>query len=225
MEPVKHYVEIRQFAASRMSEPTNTVLQFAPFSSQISSSFWASLAKVKVDRLQLSQESIEVLGRYSMGRSVVDRATGKIVPLPVGLHIDGEALEARGNSSGRIEVGSGNNPSVELLGHLKNFNTIEDFKNADKSVILNELGQDLLKVIESDPDPLGKLNNFTVLSFADLKKFKFIYWFAYPALLAKPSWHVDSDWKDAQSVYSSEHVSHYEWSLMSSLYLALKLIT
>jgi ubiquitin-like modifier-activating enzyme ATG7 len=191
------------------SQTGATVLQFVPFASQIPSSFWASLAKIKVDRLQLSQESIQVLGRYSPGRNVVDRATGEEVPLPVGLHIDGEALQgSESGSSGRAEVGAvSESLFVELAGHLTNFNTIEDFKKADKGAILTGLGEELLRIIESDPEPLTKINTFTVLSFADLKKFKFIYWFAYPALLAKPSWQVCSDWEDAGNNFKTEQVS------------------
>lgn len=168
--------------------------------------------------MQLSQDSIKVLGRYSMGKSVVDRVTGKVVPLPVGLHIDGEALEdvvsgggissSRSSSSSQARVeGLSDNLNVELMGNLTNFNTIEEFKKADKGAILKELGQQLLKIIETDEEPLQKLNSFTVLSFADLKKFKFIYWFAYPALLARPSWSVSSEWKDVVKVYSTEQVS------------------
>jgi ubiquitin-like modifier-activating enzyme ATG7 len=186
-----------------MSSQTNAVLQFAPFASQVSSSFWASLAKLKVDRLQLSQENVALSGKYSIGRSVIDRMTGKLVPLPVGLHIDGKALEEVDKESDNRNK----TEEVELLGELKNFNTVEDFKNADKGLILNALGQELLDIIENSPNPLEKLNTFTILSFADLKKFKFIYWFAYPALLAKPGWEVCSEWKDASSVYKEEHVS------------------
>ncbi|UZJ55215.1 hypothetical protein CBS101457_004535 [Exobasidium rhododendri] len=181
-----------------------SVLQFAPFASQISSSFWASLAKIKVDQLQLSQESIQVLGRYSKGKNVIDRVSGEEVPLPVGLHIDGEALNS--NRSGEsVQIGAEGN--VELVGHLTNFNTVEDFKKADKGDILNSLGQELLNTIENDSEPLPKLNAFTILSFADLKKFKFIYWFAYPALLAKPTWQVCNDWRDAELMYEPEQLA------------------
>jgi ubiquitin-like modifier-activating enzyme ATG7 len=191
--------------------PTSAVpplpLQFAPFSSQVPSSFWSSLAKVKIDRLQLSQDSIPVVAHYTTGRSVVDRTSGDVVPLPVGLHLDSEVLKT-GESSQSQEASS-----VELRGQLKNFNTVEDFKNADKGSI------------ETDKDPLARLNNFLVLSYADLKKFKFIYWFAYPALLAKPGWQVHSEWKTIDEVYSEEQVRirrlGREGLLNDSIYLQL----
>lgn len=175
-------------------------LQYAPFSSQVPSSFWSSLAKIKVDRLQLSQDSIPVVAHYTTGKSVVDRTTGNVVPLPVALHLDGEALSTGESSHSRDAF------VVQLKGQLKNFNTVEDFKNADKGSILDDLGKELLNSIEADEDPLAKLNNFLILSYADLKKFKFIYWFAYPALLAKPSWRVRSEWKTIDEVYSEEQV-------------------
>jgi len=175
-------------------------LQFAPFASQVPSSFWSSLAKTKVDRLQLSQESIPVAAYHTPGRSIVDRTTGDVVTLPVGLHLDGEVSKTRDSSK------SADMYSIQLAGQLLNFNTVEDFKSADKGKILNDLGKELLSIIETDPDPLEKLNRFMILSYADLKKFKFIYWFAYPALLAKPGWQVHSEWSAIDDVYSDEKV-------------------
>ena len=130
------------------------------------------------------------------------RTTGEVVALPVGLHLNGEAFEMQ-SGAGPAE---GSSTAVHLSGQVRNFNTVEDFKNADKSAILNDLGQSLLRAIQSDEDPLRTLNTFTVLSFADLKKFKFIYWMAYPALLAKPGWQVSGQWRDAEEVYSEEQV-------------------
>jgi ubiquitin-like modifier-activating enzyme ATG7 len=194
-------VDLDQLDQQRMTSADPPIaLQFAPFASQIPSSFWSSLAKTKVDRLQLSQESIPVAAHYTPGRSVIDRTTGDAVPLPVGLHLDGE-VSSSGESSKSTDAFS-----IQLAGQLKNFNTIEDFKNADKGSILNDLGETLLSIIETDPDPLAKLNNFLILSYADLKKFKFIYWFAYPALLAKPGWQVHSEWRAIDDVYSEERV-------------------
>lgn len=40
---------------------------------------------------------------------------------------------------------------------------------------------------EADTCPM-KLVNFTVLTYADLKKHKFYYWFSFPALLPTAPW-------------------------------------
>ncbi|CAH0758125.1 unnamed protein product [Diatraea saccharalis] len=70
-----------------------------------------------------------------------------------------------------------------LTGRLLNKNTIEDFKNIDKASLLNTVGEALWKDLKSGSwitNP-SCLLNFIVLSFADLKKFHYYYWFAFPA--------------------------------------------
>lgn len=70
-------------------------------------------------------------------------------------------------------------------GTLHNKNTIEDFKGTNKDEILQSEGNRIGKLIDSGKclkDP-SLLLNFLVLSYADLKKFKFYYWFAFPAPL------------------------------------------
>jgi len=69
-------------------------------------------------------------------------------------------------------------------GSLTNLNTAEDFRNFDKKDLLNSLGADITKDIhsgriEQDPSLLVK---FHVLSYADLKNHKFLYWFCFPAM-------------------------------------------
>lgn len=98
-------------------------------------------------------------------------------------------------------------------GTMKNVNTIEEYRNADKVHLLQESGRTVSSVVRhfcSNPSNSfllrlwlqiweaiidgsiysspSLLSSFLVLSYADLKKYKFHYWFAFPALHSDPSW-------------------------------------
>jgi ubiquitin-like modifier-activating enzyme ATG7 len=36
------------------------------------------------------------------------------------------------------------------------------------------------------------LNPFLLVTFADLKKYVYHYWFAFPALVSKPAWEISN---------------------------------
>jgi len=76
-----------------------------------------------------------------------------------------------------------------MTGIFKNFNTIEEFKSTEtKKDIFNSVVNSITASFETDsPD----LNPFLLVTFADLKKYIYHYWFAFPALVAKPGWEVD----------------------------------
>ncbi|QBM89375.1 ubiquitin-like modifier-activating enzyme ATG7 [Metschnikowia aff. pulcherrima] len=63
-------------------------------------------------------------------------------------------------------------------GTLYNVNTIEEFKALDKKELLTTWGHDLLKEINAG----NFREKFHLLTFSDLKKYKFYYWLAVPTL-------------------------------------------
>ncbi|RPD60458.1 E1-like protein-activating [Lentinus tigrinus ALCF2SS1-6] len=96
--------------------------------------------------------------------------------------------------------------AVSATGVFKNFNTIEDFKNADKTALFNQVADEIWKSITVDKST-ALLNRFLVITFADLKKYKYFYWFAFPAFAAKPAWEIDGEWLAPENALGAETLS------------------
>jgi len=168
-----------------------TILQFAPWASQVEPAFWHALSQLKIDVLKLSSDSVPLSAFYSSSKSFFDRNTRSEIALASPLTLPGDACNVSFAPPSR---------SYAIKGTLKNFNTIEEFKTADKAALFNHLADQIWST--NDPE---QLNQFLLLTFADLKKYKFYYWFAFPAFVAKPAWEIDPPgWRYAESVLSRE---------------------
>ncbi|KAL5363979.1 hypothetical protein BJX96DRAFT_167918 [Aspergillus floccosus] len=68
--------------------------------------------------------------------------------------------------------------------------TSDEYRNMDKTHMLQQAGQTIWDAINDGTifSCPSLLSSFIVLSYADLKKYKFHYWFAFPALHSDPSW-------------------------------------
>lgn len=106
-----------------------------------------------------------------------------------------------------------------MEGYLKNFNTIEEFKQADKQALFHATVHSVRAIPISflkptSPNSISPFNGkqiqqsteqaqpalspFLLLTFSDLKKFKFYYWFAFPGIVQNPVWEVkDQGWAPA----------------------------
>ncbi|CBQ69836.1 probable APG7-component of the autophagic system [Sporisorium reilianum SRZ2] len=178
------------------------ILKFAPFSTNIHPTFWQELSSLKIDKLQLSDDAVPIHAHYTAGKVILDRQTGEFVSLGSQIALDATSLQASSvshdSSSHPSTSASAFQPlssAIAARGLLKNFNTVESFRNADKQAIFDSTLQEIWKRLSADDeqDPETHLATFLALTFADLKKFKFYYWFAYPALVTNPPWELGEE--------------------------------
>lgn len=74
----------------------------------------------------------------------------------------------------------------------------------------------MLRAFMTSEDPMDELTRFMALCFSDLKKYKFVHWFAFPSLVGRPSWQFAAGrqgqqeqyngWRRAVDVFGSEQV-------------------
>ncbi|XP_059150517.1 ubiquitin-like modifier-activating enzyme ATG7 isoform X2 [Physella acuta] len=142
-----------------------TNVQFAPFASSVDPGFWQKLTEKKLNEYGLDESQKSIHGFFTNGS-----APG-ISPQ---ITVDYSAF----NSDWRP-------PShhFSALGTLHNTNTIEKFKETDKKLLITSLGKKMWEDMKNgsvlqDPEQLCQ---FILLTFADLKKYHYYYWFAFPA--------------------------------------------
>ncbi|XP_037086702.1 ubiquitin-like modifier-activating enzyme ATG7 [Pollicipes pollicipes] len=137
-------------------------LQFLPFASSVDTGFWHKFSQLKLDVLCLKEEAVSLTGYFSNSA-----ACG----MPALFNVDSASFE---RSPG----------DLACPGLLINTNTREAFKGFDKARLLQEHGRTILRAI-TDGTALETpclLNPFLLVTFADLKKYDFFYWFGFPAL-------------------------------------------
>lgn len=145
-----------------MTDEKSDTLKFAPFSSCIDPSFWHRITQLKLDVDRLNENAHQIWGYYSNKK-------------PEGL-----------NGLLSVDCSSFNKEPDEnrliAFGTIDNKNTIEKFKEEDKTQLLKNEGKELLNIIkEKAVEQPFLLTKFFVTSFADLKKYHYYYWFAFPA--------------------------------------------
>ncbi|XP_075997157.1 ubiquitin-like modifier-activating enzyme ATG7 [Genypterus blacodes] len=148
------------------STTAGTKLQFAPFSSALEAGFWHQLTQKKLDDFRLDESPKNIKGYYY---------NGDPVGLPTRLTLEFSAFDVDGPTPARC---------CPAMGTLYNTNTLDAFKTTDKKALLEKEAKEMWDAIQSgaalkNPSILCK---FILLTFADLKKYHFYYWFCFPVL-------------------------------------------
>uniref|UniRef100_A0A1S4H3N1 Ubiquitin-like modifier-activating enzyme ATG7 n=1 Tax=Anopheles gambiae TaxID=7165 RepID=A0A1S4H3N1_ANOGA len=140
------------------------ILKFLPFQSFIHNDFWHKYVDIKIDIDRLNETGRTIIGTIALRKNKV--------PM---VEVTCSSLNTKYEDDSVL--------GFRCKGILLNHNTLETFKNCDKKALLKieaiKLYSDLLnqESIQSSSD----LVKFCLLSFADLKKYKFYHWFAFPA--------------------------------------------
>lgn len=161
------------------------VVKFLPFSSTVDSPFWVQYCNLKLETIQLSEEAIPIRASFA-------------------------ANEARWQcqESSLRPAEPATNDRVSCLGSLLGFNTLEAFQKVDKNKLLREAFVPLF--LEGKVESLTK---FLLLTFADLKNHKVLYWFGIPAFITKTPIQA--------SLVATEDCSDW-WPSLSEKYFALR---
>uniref|UniRef100_A0A3Q3M426 Ubiquitin-like modifier-activating enzyme ATG7 n=1 Tax=Mastacembelus armatus TaxID=205130 RepID=A0A3Q3M426_9TELE len=141
-------------------------LQFAPFSSALEAGFWHQLTQKKLNDYRLDESPKCIKGYYY---------NGDPVGLPTRLTLEFSAFDVDGPTPAHC---------CPAVGTLYNTNTLDAFKTTDKKALLEKEAKEIWEAIQSGAalkDP-SHLCRFILLTFADLKKYHFYYWFCFPAL-------------------------------------------
>ncbi|XP_071697488.1 ubiquitin-like modifier-activating enzyme atg7 [Rutidosis leptorrhynchoides] len=162
--------------AGNKNEP---VLQFAPFQSSVDEGFWHGLSSLKLNKLKIDESPISITGFYAPCSN--SQVSSHLTLLT-------DSLPTEPNDEPSIETSRGNRNKCSVPGTLYNTNTLEGFHALDKQGLLKAEAKkiwDDIRLGKAEEDG-SVLLRFLLISFADLKKFNFYYWFAFPALVLDP---------------------------------------
>lgn len=147
-------------------------LLYSPAVSYTDSSFFVELSTLKLNVFKLDTSYQDIVAYYNYTSLGTDQ--------PPSLNLSDISLKDKSQLIQQLP------PKSYFLTHGKlfNVNSIEEFKNVNKKNLLTESGLSIWDRIKDKSfikDPTI-LSSFTLLTYADLKKYKFYYWFAFPQL-------------------------------------------
>ncbi|XP_053962686.1 ubiquitin-like modifier-activating enzyme ATG7 [Anastrepha ludens] len=176
----------------------NTVLlQYAPLQSFVNHTFWHKLSEIKLNHDRLSDAPKPIYGYYTNFNAKACL-----------LETDYSAF------NGDFTAPRNYHPAV---GTLYNKNTVEEFKACDKNELLQSEGKKIIEDFRTDRvlDDPKLFARFFVLSFADLAKYNYYYWFAFACPLT-PTLKVENG-SVAQPLADIPELQHLESLLKSKV--------
>ncbi|OAE31696.1 hypothetical protein AXG93_3384s1700 [Marchantia polymorpha subsp. ruderalis] len=196
--------------ASEVRSSASSTLMFAPWQSAVDEGFWHRMASFKLETQRLDEHPVPVSGQDSVPPSpILTMFLNRFLvflnrffapcshpQIPSHLQLLEESLppDPGGSSSTSHSAVIGNRNKCPAPGTLYNTNTLESFTGMDRPSLLKSAALQIWEDIHSGKaeEDSNVLNRFLLISFADLKKWSFLYWFAFPAIVLTPSATVSS---------------------------------
>jgi ubiquitin-like modifier-activating enzyme ATG7 len=182
---------------------TTDPLQFLAFTSTVESPFWVKYCKLKLETIKLSQEPIPIMATYSVASPRLQLLESSLMESNKD---DCEVLKT-------MTTTMVPNDRILAKGLLIGFNTLEAFSQCDKNALLSQ-------------SSISSTTDFILITFADLKQHKVLYWFGlFPVVLGpNPSY----PWKLLECSPSSSMVPTtmanlprqlHQWRILQQLQL------
>ena len=172
--------------AAAAAAAASRVVKFVPFSSTVDSPFWVRYCHLKLEKIRLREDPIDVRASYGVyvpnPKSGVGATTAnRLQCLESGLLLPEETA---GDDDGNEGTGADGIPNDRVASHgvLIGYNTKESFQKVNKNQLLKDL---FCRQFFDDEEPTLKAPSMVLLTFADLKQHKVLYWFGFPTLMTR----------------------------------------
>ncbi|XP_021766091.1 ubiquitin-like modifier-activating enzyme atg7 [Chenopodium quinoa] len=159
---------------------SGSILQFAPLQSSIDEGFWHRLCSLKLNHWKTDESAVSISGFFAPCSH--HRVSNHLTVLSESLPSEtNEDLSSKNSNHS-------NRNKCAIPGTLYNTNTIEGFRQLDKQKLLKEEAEKIWDDIRNGKveEDCALLSRFLLISFADLKKWRFYYSVAFPALVLDP---------------------------------------
>ncbi|KAF3856134.1 hypothetical protein F7725_016857 [Dissostichus mawsoni] len=185
---------VAQTVSEVMASDTSEAASSTPdlkLHSALEAGFWHQLTQKKLNDYRLDESPKCIKGYYY---------NGDPLGLPTRLTLEFSAFEVDGPTPARC---------CPTVGTLYNTNTLDAFKTSDKKALLEKEAKEIWDAIQSgaalkDPSILCK---FILVTFADLKKYHFYYWFCFPALCFPEGIKIVKQPSALEQVFSAKQIT------------------
>lgn len=183
-------------------------LKYTPAQLFVESSFFTVLLDRKLNEFKLDSSSYDIRG-FQTPPSRLTRFNDRPI-----FNLDHASFDTESPSDGNLW----------FKGSLHNVNTIEEFRLCDKASLLRGWGLEIHRDILSGTSSRASLERFHVLTFCDLKKYRFYYWFAFPVLNSPWTVEKTSPTKESDSLraYIGSHANEAFFAVVKGEYVLLE---